>query len=756
MRGTNPTTISRARHALPGAAAAAFLGIAAVAGNAQAQAQDVDRMILEEITVTAQRREENLQDVPISVSAMRGDRLSTIVEAGEDVRALANRIPALYAESSNGRLAPRFYMRGLGNSDFDLAASQSVSIIMDEVVQENVILKSFPLFDIERVEVLRGPQGTLFGRNTPAGIVKFDTRKPTEELNGYVSATVGTYGTLNLEGAIGGSLTPNDTLLGRISVLSQNREDWISNGFTDEEDVMGGFNESAWRAQLLARPNDNLSALLNVHGRHLNNGTASIFRANIFDPGSNSLNDNFIRDTVFFDEGDNNPQEAQGFGASLKVDWDLTNTLTLTSITAHEGVENRSLGDIDGGFGAAFLPFMGPGFIPFPSQTQDGIDDLEQITQEVRLSSNASDNLFWQAGVFWFKSDFNVTTSPFFVPPTTVRHQNEAWAVFGQVAWDLSDRTTLTTGVRFTDDEKDMTTGSTIFPQPPVNVGDEQVSWDISLMHDLSDSVSVYGRVANGFRAPSIQGRNIAFGDPNPFSVATSETILSTEIGFKSEINSRTRINGAVYYYTIDDQQHTAIGGNTNSTVLVNADKGVGIGTDVDAEFLLTDNFVMTVGGSYSDTEIDDPNLVTISPCLPANDPTRRCTLRDGVDGNGFAIVDGNPFPQAPEYQFSVTARYSVPVRGDDELYVFADYAHQGDTNFFLYDSVEYRTGDIFEAGLRAGYIGNNGQWEFAVFARNITDEENLKGGIDFNNNTGFVNEPRIFGMNFRMNFGGL
>ena len=338
MRGTNPTITRRVRLALPGAAAAAFLGIATFAGNTPAQAQDVNRMILEEIVVTAQRREENLQDVPISVSAMRGDRLSTIVEAGEDVRALANRIPALYAESSNGRLAPRFYMRGLGNSDFDLAASQSVSIIMDEVVQENVILKSFPLFDIERVEVLRGPQGTLFGRNTPAGIVKFDTRKPTEEMNGYVSATVGTHGTMNVEGAIGGSLTANDTLLGRVSVLSQNREDWISNGFTGEEDAMGGFNETAWRAQLLARPNDRLSALLNVHGRNLNNGTASIFRANIFDPGTNSLNDNFIRDTVFFDEGDNNPQEAQGFGASLKVDWDLADNLTLTSITAHEDV----------------------------------------------------------------------------------------------------------------------------------------------------------------------------------------------------------------------------------------------------------------------------------------------------------------------------------------------------------------------------------------------------------------------------------
>ncbi len=738
MRGMNPTI---ARRTLASSAAALVL-LSTTAGLNTVVAQErADRGILEEITVTAQRREENLQEVPFSVSALRGDRFQTLVEAGEDIRALANRVPSLYAESSNGRLAPRFYMRGLGNTDFDLAASQSVSIIMDEVVQENVILKSFPLFDIERVEVLRGPQGSLFGRNTPAGIVKFDTRKPTSELNGYVNATIGSLGTANIEGAIGGSLTESNVLMGRFSFIDQNRDDWISNGFTGESDVMGGYDETAWRAQLLFEPSDNLSALLNVHGRNLNNGTASIFYANIIGPGDNNLNENFIRDVVYFDEGENNPQEADALGFSLKVDWDFGNDLVLTSITSHEELKNSSYGDIDGG-----NLVSGPGFIPFPSQTRDGLDDLEQITQEFRLASNARDNVFWQTGFFYFKSDFTVNTEPFFVPPTEVRHKNDSWAVFGQVAWDLSDSTTLTAGIRYTDDEKEMTTGSTPNPQPLVEVGDDQVSWDLSLMHVLNDNVSVYARVASGFRAPSIQGRNIAFFDANPYSVATSETILSTEVGFKSEVSDRVRINGAVYYYTIDDQQFSAIGGNTNSNVLVNADKGVGIGTDVDAEFVLSDNFVMTIGASYNDTKIDDANLVT-AVCA-------QCTVMDPLDGNGFAILDGNRFPQAPEYQFNITARYSTPVGDDDELYWYADYAHQGDANFFLYEAAEYHSGDIFEAGLRAGYIANNGQWEIAAFARNITDEENLKGGIDFNNNTGYVNEPRIFGLNFRMNFG--
>ena len=121
-------------------------------------------------------------------------------EGGEDIRALATRVPSLYAESSNGRSAPRFYIRGLGNSDFDLAASQPVSIIVDEVVLENVVLKSFPLFDLERVEVLRGPQGTLFGRNTPAGIVKFDTKKPSEEFEADLSLTYGELETIIVEG----------------------------------------------------------------------------------------------------------------------------------------------------------------------------------------------------------------------------------------------------------------------------------------------------------------------------------------------------------------------------------------------------------------------------------------------------------------------------------------------------------------------------------------------------------------------------
>jgi outer membrane receptor protein involved in Fe transport len=726
--------------------------LATIVAAIPVQAQETDESALGELIVTAQRREENVQRVPISVSTVDADRLASMLEGGDDIRALATRVPSLYAESSNGRLAPRFYIRGLGNSDFDLAASQPVSIIVDEVVLENVILKSFPLFDIERVEVLRGPQGTLFGRNTPAGIVKFDTKKPTQEFEADVSVNYGEHATGGVTAAVGGG---GEVASARLSMMYQERGDWITNAFTGDRNVMGGFQEFAWRGQLQLEPTERFTALFNIHGRDYD-GTASIFRANVLGPGSNGFNSNYDRDVVFYDGGDNNPQEAEALGGSIRLDFQVGESMTLTSVSAYESTESRSLGDIDGGFGAGPAPGAGPCppgsapgtvCIPFPSDTQDSLDDLKQITQEIRLASQATDRLFWQAGAFYFDSEFDVITNPFFVPPSTVRHENKAWAAFGHVSVDVTDRFNITGGARWTDDEKDLSAfNNPGAPVPPTSVSDEQLSWDISAMFEASDTFNLYGRVASGFRAPTIQGRDIAFfGQP---SVAQSETILSYEVGFKSLLaGNRVRLNGSVFYYEIEDQQLSAIGGGGSFVQLVNADKGTGVGFDLDSEFLFTDNFLVTLGLSYADTELDDSTLV-VPPC-----GSGMCTVLDPLDGNGNAIIDGNPFTQAPEYIATLTARYGIPVGTNGEVFFFTDWAFQGDTEFFLYQSEEFHSGETFEGGARIGYSHNGGQWEVALFGRNVTDEQNVKGGIDFNNLTGFDNEPRIIGLTFRAHF---
>jgi iron complex outermembrane receptor protein len=257
--------------------------------------------------------------------------------------------------------------------------------------------------------------------------------------------------------------------------------------------------------------------------------------------------------------------------------------------------------------------------------------------------------------------------------------------------------------------------------------------------------VNLYARLATGFRAPTIQGRDVAFfGSP---SIAKSETITSIEGGFKTQLaDDRVRLNGAVFYYEIEDQQLSAIGGGGNFVQLVNADKGTGMGFDLDGEFLITDRFMMTLGLSYTDTEIEDNTLV-VPPC-----GSGMCTVLDPLDGNGNAIIDGNPFTQAPEFIATVTARYGIPL-GSGELFFYTDWAYQGETQFFIYESKEFKSDGNFEGGARIGYAADDGKWEVAIFGRNITDEENVKGAIDFNNLTGFDNDPRIIGASFRTRF---
>ncbi|MBU2587178.1 MAG: TonB-dependent receptor [Alphaproteobacteria bacterium] len=723
-------------------AAAAFGFVAPAAAQDGEAASDNDGQ-LATIIVTANRREQNMQDVPVSADILDQERLGAIFSGAGDITALAGTSPGLNVESSNGRIAPRFYIRGLGNTDFDLAASQPVSVLLDDVVLENVTLKSFPVFDVERVEVLRGPQGTLFGRNTPAGIVKIDSIKPSFENDVRASASYGRYDTVSFNAALGGPLV-EDVLAFRVALQSQSRNDWIDNGFTGENNALGGYHDFAVRGQLLFTPTERASVLASINVRDLD-GSSTIFRANVLGPGNNDLNENFIRDTVFFDAGGGNVAEYEQFGATVTASYEFDGA-TLTSITSHWTSEGSSRGDVDGGFGASFLPVMGPGFIPFPSDTQDSLD-LDQTTQEIRLASNGGGPLDWQFGGFYFDSDFDVTTIGFdFPPPVTVNHTNEAWALFGQLSYQLTETLRVTGGLRYTDDEKDFFVRDGAPPQP-VSVGDEQLDWDISLFADVSDDASVYAKVANSFRGPTIQGRDVAFFAAP--SVAQSENITSYEVGFKSELaDRRVRLNGAAFYYTVDDPQFTAVGGAGNLVQLLNANKGEAWGFEFDSAVQITPEFLVTLGLAYNNTEIKDENLA-VGICA-------QCTVTNPtvvIGGATRALIDGNPFPNAPEWSGDFTARYSLPVGNSGEFFIFTDWVYLGDTNFLLFESLEFNAKSRIEGGLRIGYSHGNGLWEVAAFARNITGEANVQGVIDFNNNTAFVNDPRVIGVSLGVKY---
>ena len=713
---------------------------AAFAGAAFAQQ-------VESVTVTAQRHAENIQDVPMSVATLDTEHVEAMFQSGQDIRAIANNLPNVYAESSNGRVAPRFYIRGLGNTDFDLAASQPVSIIMDDIVMENVILKSSPIYDVGDVEVSRGPQGTLFGRNTTAGIIKLTSAKPTQEFQSRFAASYGQYGTASVEMGAGGGLT--DTLSARISGLWQHRDNYIDNGFTHLNNALGGYDEKAARLQLLWKPVDRLSVLLNGHFRSLD-GTAAIFRANIIGPGDNHLNSNYQHRTVYFDQGANNPQKYNGIGTSAEISYDF-GPAVLTSITGYEYTHGYSRGDIDGGYGAVYNPPYGPGFIPFNSESQDGLDYLHQYTQELHLASSTGGPWFWQVGGFWFDTDYadSTYTAPSTPanPRTVVRQTNVSYALFGQSSYQFTDKLKVTAGVRWTSDTKGLTAHGDSVAVPitdPVRLRGSNISWDLSADYAITDTVKAYARVASGFRAPSIQGRDMAFGAS--YSTARSETILSYEAGIKTELFDKSlRLNVDGFEYYVSHMQFSAIGGGFNSVRLMNARAGQAYGLEADAEWAATENLTFTACAAWTHTAIHDAALTT-SVCA-------QCSVTNPLGVNGQAMLNGNPFPQAPDYSLSLTARYGYPLSNGGELFAYTDWWLQGYTNFFLYKSKEFHTNGNYEGGLKLGYVFPDKRFQVAAYARNLTNKANLQGAIDFDNNTGFVSDPRVVGIEISAHF---
>lgn len=706
---------------------------------------------LDAITVTAQRRAEDPQKIPLAITTVSAEKLDILGSGGEDIRFLSGRLPSLNIESSFGRAFPRFYIRGLGNGDFDLNASQPVSLIYDEVVLENPLLKGFPVFDLDRLELLRGPQGSLFGRNTPAGVLKFESVQPAQERSGYGQFAYGRFDTVNTEGAIGGGLS--EAWSARVSGLYQRRGDWVDNAFTGRSDQYEGYREFAGRAQFLYEPNDSSRALFNVHLRDLD-GTARLFRANVFKPGSNDLVDGFRRSVVAID-GDNR-STLRNVGGSARLAFDL-GRVTLYSVTGYESVDSYSRGDIDGGFGASYAPPFGPGFIPFDAQSADGLPEHRQLTQEFRLASNEWGAFDWQAGLFLFDEDitidsFNFNTFSGAQNGYAVQEQrNKAYALFTSGEYDLSDSFRLAGGLRFTRDEKDFSAQRVVSPIGggatgvlTANPSDSNVSGDLSASWFIDSDRTVYARYARGFRAPSIQGR-LLFGDS--ISVADSETVDSLELGFKSNLwDGRARFNIAAFAYEVKDQQLTAVGGTTNFNTLINADKSIGRGVEVDLDAYVTDNLLLSFGYSHNKTEIRDRGLA-IAPCGGG------CTVLDPAGATaGTVSIYGNPLPQAPKNVANVTARYSIPV-GEDEIFIYTDWAYRSEINFFLYEAAEFRGKALLEGGLRAGYSWNYGKHELALFGRNITDKLVAVGGIDFNNLTGFVNEPRVWGVEFTTTF---
>ncbi len=756
-------------------AAAAILSAAPAAaqatGDTDVPAADAQEGV-GEILVTAQRRSENLQDVPVSVATIDDETLAAINSGGADVRGLSGRVPSLIIESSFGRTFPRFYIRGLGNTDFDLNASQPVSLVYDDVVLENPILKGFPAFDVDRVEVLRGPQGTLFGRNTPAGIVKFDTVRPGRGRN-YARVSFGTYSTINAEGAVGGRLS--DTVAVRVSGLWQHRNDWIDNLDDPGNNDLEGYDDIAVRGQIEFKPSEALTLRLTGQLRYLD-GDARIFRANAMERGSNRLvgvdGGDFERDEVRADATNFQKLKSQNLAGAIEYDFGAA---TLYSVTSYWHGKLESRGDIDGGFGCCG-PGSGPGVIPFPAQSQDDVPSLDQFTQEIRIASNNKGGLGYQAGIFYFDENLDIQTFDFPSPTATApsaiveqRQDSKALGIFGSVNYKFDHGLALQAGARWNHDKKTLVAGRPVdgrplflglggpVPETTTRVKDSVLTWDLSALQELKENVNVYARVAKGYRAPAIQGRILFDRD---VTTADSEHTMSYEAGIKTVVlDHRLRFNLTAYYFKTKDLQLSAVGGATNANLLLNADAVKGHGFEAELQARPARGLTLTAGLSHNIAKIHDNDL-TVETCgavrLDTFPNVSLCTPLDPIlvpatpFSSSIVSIDGNQLPQAPKWIANFTAGYEHPV-GPGSVYVFTDWYHRSKIQFFLYRSVEFSDDQLLEGGLRIGY--KTDRFDVAGFVRNITNDESAVSGIDFNNLTAMVNEPRIWGVEVGVKF---
>ena len=707
---------------------------------------------LEVIEVTARKRVETVKDVPATVTAISEDTIKDYLGSGENIRALAGRVPSLQIESSNGRQSPRFYIRGLGNTDFDVNANQPVSMVMDEIVLENSVLKGLPIFDISRVEVLNGPQGTLFGRNTTAGIVKIDTTAPEFNNEGYARAGYGSRGTTFIEGAMNVELS--DKWASRISIKRQDRDAWIDNPIRDEE--VGGYKELAYRLQFLYESGEDTRALFKLHGFNQDGDTPQIFYANAIQLGTEGVRSGFDESVIYHDS-------SSGFymdhvGGSLKVEHSFDD-IDFTSVTGYDTLESWSFADIDGGV-TSFPPEASVNELGkqlfFNVASGDGLSDHSQFTQEFRISGEAND-LYYQVGVFFFKEDYTVDNKDLDIDGSTINFYQidqltTSQALFGQIEYKPLDELAVTLGLRYTSDDKelDIREGGTSNILFEIDKDDSYVNWDLAARYTFNKDWTGFARIGNASRGPVTIGR---FGFP---SEADTETLTSYEIGLKADLfEGNARWNLTAYTYDIEDHQLTATGGEANTNSLLNADNTFGAGVETSLEAMLTDDLRLNFNLSYNKTEIQDESLKAelCSSTPNCNSSDTVANVVDGAFGPVTTVfVDGNPLPRAPEWLSNISLNYEIPLGDSGYGYAQTDWNYRSESNIFLYESTEFVAEARWIGGVRIGYKTDDGL-DIALVGRNITNEIVVDGALDFLNLTAFVNEPRFWGIEAQIGF---
>lgn len=732
-----------------------------------AAAQTQSSAGVEEIVVTARRREETVQTTPVSMTAFSAAGIEArSVTSFNEIGNFAPNVDINGGIPNGGGSAAQIFIRGVGQDDYSFPNEPGVGLYIDDVYISRSVAGDFGFMDVERIEVLRGPQGTLYGRNTIGGAVKIITRKPEGSNSGEFGVTVGEFN--RVDAFVNYDFGLSETTALKIAAATFNR-DGLGNNRIGQD--LGNEEEQNLRASLRIEASDTVEVLLSAdYMRQRQNGPAgSMVRFDALDPTTDFLINGLLAPATVAEFNLQPPEDVYGeawvrtlacgecvfdsggaaetrdwadvYGLSATVNWDVGENL-LKSVTAYRDYDIDVRRDSE--------------HTPFDIVRVDNPETFSQLSQELQLSGvTANDKLDWVVGFYGLIEDGE---SELFAPllsglfeaagadlTALINSDYEAFSIaaFGEGTYHITERLGVTVGARITHDDKQYIYGlqrpeSGEVPLPPETLEDSWTEFlpKLGLEYQATDDLLWYANLSRGYKAGGYNSRALSGIAPAAYD---PEFVNAAEIGFKSTLaDGRVTLNGAAFYNDYEDIQLLAVldlGGGNVETVIENAGQGRIIGAELEIVAVPADDWELTAGLGLLDTEYDEV----------------------GPSAESAGILEGNTFINAPETSFNASAEYEWALGGPGTLVLRADVVHKSEQFRDAVNTPELEADAYTLWNARATFQPTRGNWRLAAFVTNLTDELYVTNGVSVLG-LGYVeayyNRPREWGVALTVDFG--
>jgi len=720
---------------------------------------DYNSFTIEEVIVTAQKKAESLQDVPLSVSALSSNELGALKL--HDTTEIAAQIPNVQVSTPYSDSQPAFSVRGISMSDFSQNQSSPIAMYVNEVYKGVGALQALQLFDLERIEVLRGPQGTLYGKNATGGAVNIISKTP--ELDGVtrgdISFGLGNLSRRETNGAL--EISNADNYLGaRLAFTYSDADGWVDNNVPGNGDS-GAFRDYAVRLTGRYQPTDNLDMVLRLSKSRSTQSNGHEVLASNIGVGGVGFATGYNRAGLDFFESEMDRQDGNALdntSTSLSINWDINEQLTLTSVTSYDEGDWITREDADGS--------------PHNILHTDFGSEVTSAAQDLRLSSDFDGNFNFLLGLYGQREDLDANViqrmfydfagdndgsgtldcfEDFITGCRLSNNYNQvktSLAAYFQGSYDISPDLSFTLGLRFTKDDNkidnyeanlgylDPVTNTEVVNAIPTisdyqdDVTDRNWGTRFALDYALSSDIITYISFTTGYRGSAFNGQ--AFYDASEITTAEPEEVKAWEIGFKSDLlDNRLRINGAIFHYAYENQQFLDVTPSFLS-VLVNADKSSVQGAELEITAIPHQAVDLRLGLGYLDATYD------------------KLQLR-GTD------LSGNELINAPSLNFNALINWRFMEMNSGYMSLTLDTSFTGDQYFDAFNNDNTRQKAYWLSNMRVSFQSQDEQLEVAFWAKNLADKEYLSSMTDlqelFNFDYTHRGRTRTFGLDANYRF---